>query len=146
MVSSAIRRHWVVESAHQVLDVAFEEDDYPWLTENPRLTVVLMILRRIAYTLLTIFRSVTQRSDERRSEAWKELFWRLYDAVLVATAFSACGDFTRQPEARRTSAKSPRSHRCDQQIRSLHRRPDLGPKTTDQDCSRLSRLATGRRL
>jgi hypothetical protein len=73
------------------LDVAFEEDDHPWVTENPRLTVVLMILRRIAYTLLSIFRSVTQRSDERRSEAWKELFRRLYDALLVATAATLFG-------------------------------------------------------
>jgi hypothetical protein len=73
------------------LDVAFEEDDHPWVQENPRLTVVLTILRRIAYTLLSIFRSVTQRSDERRSEAWKELFRRLYDAVLVATADSLAG-------------------------------------------------------
>jgi len=94
-----IRRHWAVENAHQVLDVAFEEDDHPWVTENPRLTVVLMILRRIAYTLLTIFRSVTQRSDERRSEAWKELFQRIYDAVLVASADTLAGLRRRRPSA-----------------------------------------------
>jgi hypothetical protein len=44
-----------------------------------------MILRSIAYTLLTIFRSITQRSDERRSEPWRELFQGVYDALLVAT-------------------------------------------------------------
>ncbi len=169
-----IRRHWAVENAHQVLDVAFEEDDHPWVTENPRLTVVLMILRRIPYTLLSIFRTVTQRSDERRSEAWKELFRRLYDALLVATAatlagirrrpsptdspptipatiatqgsrpylphitalVSGSGDFTRQPEERRTSAKPPWSRRSDQQIRILSRRPGLGRATTDRCCHR----------
>lgn len=80
-----IRRHWGVETAHQVLDVAFREDDRPWVTENPRLTVVLMILRRIGYTLLTLFRSVTQRSDSRRTEPWKVLFERIRDALLLAT-------------------------------------------------------------
>ena len=68
-----VRRHWGVETAHQVLDVAFEEDDRPIIVENPRATVVVATLRRIAYTLLTLFRSVTQRSDEQRSMPWKEL-------------------------------------------------------------------------
>jgi len=82
---TVIRRHWGVETAHQVLDVAFQEDDRPWVTDNPRLTVVLMILRRIGYTLLTLFRSVTQRSDSRRTEPWKVLFERIRDALLLAT-------------------------------------------------------------
>jgi hypothetical protein len=44
-----------------------------------------MILRRIAYTLLTLFRSVTQRSDSRRAEPWKVLFERIRDALSLAT-------------------------------------------------------------
>lgn len=82
---TVIRRHWGVETAHQVLDVSFEEDERPWVTENPRLTVVLMILRRIGYTVLTLFRSVTQRSDSRRTEPRKVLFERIRDALLLAT-------------------------------------------------------------
>jgi hypothetical protein len=38
------------------------------------------ILRRIAYTLLTLFRSVTQRSDERRSAPWKRLMLEVFTA------------------------------------------------------------------
>jgi len=33
----------------------------------------VVILRRVAYTLLTLFRSVTQRLEEKRSMPWKEL-------------------------------------------------------------------------
>lgn len=50
-----VRRHWGVETSHQILDVAFEEDDHPWIEQNPRATVVVMILRRIAYTLLALW-------------------------------------------------------------------------------------------
>ncbi|MCK6537619.1 MAG: hypothetical protein L6Q84_32000, partial [Polyangiaceae bacterium] len=35
------------------------EDDHPWIEQNPRATVVVMVLRRIAYTLLSLWRSVT---------------------------------------------------------------------------------------
>jgi protein tyrosine/serine phosphatase len=44
-----------------------------------------MILRRIGYTRLTLFRSVTQRSDSRRAEPWRVLFERMRDALLLAT-------------------------------------------------------------
>jgi predicted transposase YbfD/YdcC len=82
---TVIRRHWAVETVHQILDGAFAEDDHPWVLENPRLTVVVMILRRIGYTLLTIFRSTTQRSDHRRQQPWHCLLQRIRDAVLLAT-------------------------------------------------------------
>jgi hypothetical protein len=38
---------------------------------HPRAALVGAVLRRIAYTLLSLFRSVTQRSDERRNVPWK---------------------------------------------------------------------------
>jgi hypothetical protein len=80
-----IRRHWGVEIAHQALDVSFEEDDHPWLAANPRGALVVAILRRIAYTILTLFRSVTQRSDERRRIPWKDLMLDLFVAFLTTT-------------------------------------------------------------
>ena len=82
---TVIRRHWAVETVHQILDGAFAEDDRPWVLENPRLTVVVMILRRIGYTLLTIFRSITQRSDDRREQPWHCLLQNIRDAVMLAT-------------------------------------------------------------
>ena len=95
---TAIRRHWAVETVHQLLDGAFAEDDRPWVIENPRLTLVVMILRRIGYTLLTIFRSITQRSDDRRQEPWHYLLQRIRDAVLLATTSVLDGLRPRTPD------------------------------------------------
>jgi len=78
-----IRRHWGVETSHQILDGAFAEDDHPWILANPRGALVVAILRRIAYTLLTLFRSVTQRSDERRHVPWKLLLLDVFTAFLT---------------------------------------------------------------
>jgi hypothetical protein len=80
-----IRRHWGVESAHQILDVAFSEDAHPFIEHNPRGALVVAILRRIAYTILTLFRSVTQRSDQRRLVPWKDLMLDLSVAFLTTT-------------------------------------------------------------
>jgi hypothetical protein len=96
---TVIRRHWAVETTHQVLDVTFKEDDHPWVLHNPRLTATIMVLRRIGYSLLTIFRSVTQRSDHRRHEPWHVLLTRIRDALLLATATALVG------VRRRTSAR-----------------------------------------
>ena len=54
-----------------------------WISSNPRGALVVAILRRIAYTLLTLFRSVTQRSDERRSAPWKRLMLDVFTALLT---------------------------------------------------------------
>ena len=45
----------------------------PWIESNPRAAFVVSILRRIADSVLTLFRSVTQRSDERRNIPCKQL-------------------------------------------------------------------------
>ncbi len=79
-----VRMHWGVETAHQVLDVSFQEDDHPWVTSNPRTTLVIAVLRRVVYTLLSLFRSVTQRSSERRAIPWKRLLAAIF-LVLVRT-------------------------------------------------------------
>jgi hypothetical protein len=80
-----IRRHWGVETTHQILDTAFLEDDYPWIKANPRAAYALAVLRRIAYTMLTLFRGVTQRSEVRRAVPWKHL---LDDIRLVLATLS----------------------------------------------------------
>jgi hypothetical protein len=81
-----IRRHWRVETAHQILDTAFDEDAHPWIVACPRATVVVAILRRIAYTLLSLFRSVTQRSAEARAMPWKRLLRHVSNTLVSATA------------------------------------------------------------
>lgn len=86
-----IRRHWAVETTHQILDTAFKEDDKPWITSHPRGAAVLMMLRRIAYTLLTFFLNVTLRSDDSRAQPWKTLMRGIDIALLTARAEDLAG-------------------------------------------------------
>jgi hypothetical protein len=79
------RRHWGVETSHQILDTAFEQDDHPWIEACPRAALVVAILRRIAYTMLALFRSVTQRSDERRATPWIALMTDFFVALITTT-------------------------------------------------------------
>lgn len=69
-----IRRYWGVENGpHFTLDVALREDDHPWIEADPRGTLVLVLLRRIAYNLLTLFRGVTLRDELSRITPWKNV-------------------------------------------------------------------------
>jgi hypothetical protein len=43
------------------------------------------LLRRLAYNLLTLFRSVTQRSEDKRAEPWRDLVAAVYDALISTT-------------------------------------------------------------
>jgi predicted transposase YbfD/YdcC len=82
----AVRAHWGVENhCHNTWDTAFAEDDRPWIQTHPRGTVVVMVLRRIAYNLLTWFRSVTQRSEDNRRVPWKTLLRDVYVTVACTT-------------------------------------------------------------
>jgi hypothetical protein len=80
-----IRGHWGVETSHQILDTALLEDDHPWIESNPRAAYALVVLRRTAYTLLALFRSITQRSELRRAVPWKHL---LQDIFLTLVTLS----------------------------------------------------------
>ena len=81
-----VRLHWGVENnCHHTLDDAFEEDNRPWIKSDPRGMVVVALLRRVAYNLLTLFRSVTQRSEERRATPWRDLLRWFYNAIIAAT-------------------------------------------------------------
>jgi hypothetical protein len=81
----AARRHWGVETTHQILDVSFHEDDCPWIESNPRATAVVIVLRRIAYTLLALWRFVTLRADEQRTRPWRAILHEVSVALLTAT-------------------------------------------------------------
>jgi predicted transposase YbfD/YdcC len=86
-----VRRHWGVETSHQILDVAFEEDNHPWIEQNPRATVVVMVLRRIAYTLLALWRHVTLRGETQRTQTWREVMRGIELAVIKASAGELAG-------------------------------------------------------
>jgi hypothetical protein len=80
------RLRWGVENqGHHTLDVAFSEDRRPWITTDPTGMVAVLLLRRLAYNLLALFRAVTQRSDERRRTPWKDLMRWMYNALVGAT-------------------------------------------------------------
>jgi hypothetical protein len=80
-----IRSHWGVESNHHTLDTAFEEDDHPWIVADGQGLMNVLVLRRIAYTLLALFRSVTQRSDATRAMRWRDLLRWVGATLMVAT-------------------------------------------------------------
>ncbi len=127
-----VRSRWGVETNHQILDHAFEEDDpwkslaswragdHPWIEQNPRGMLVVAILRRIVYTLLALFRGVTQRSDERRGVPWRRLLEEVYLALLRVT-----------DELLRNAGRSPGGSARTSQARSM----PLVVGITDQGCS-----------
>lgn len=80
-----IRSHWGVESNHHTLDTAFAEDDRPWIEANGQGLLNVLVLRRIAYTLLALFRSVTQRSDDARAIRWGDLLRWVWATAVAAT-------------------------------------------------------------
>lgn len=80
-----VRNHWGVETTHQVLDTAFAEDERPWIVAHGRGLLNVLVLRRIAYTLLTLFKSVTQRSEEKRAMRWGQLMGWVRATLLAAT-------------------------------------------------------------
>jgi hypothetical protein len=85
-----VRNHWWVENGcHQIWDKIFREDERPWIQAGEgscQGTVVVMLLRRLGFNLLALFRSVTQRSDEKRQMPWKDLMRRVYNTLIAATA------------------------------------------------------------
>jgi hypothetical protein len=80
-----IRSHWGVENNnHHTLDTAFAEDERPWIEADANGMLAVLVLRRIAYTLLALFRSVTQRSDDQRAMRWRALLAWVRDALVAA--------------------------------------------------------------
>ena len=62
------RVHWSVENQnHHTLDTAFAEDTRPWIGADANGMLAVLLLRRIAYTSLALFRPVCLRSDASRA-------------------------------------------------------------------------------
>jgi len=87
-----VRSHWGVENQnHHTFDTAFVEDDRPWIETDENGMLAVLLLRRIAYTLLALFRSVTLRSDEGRATRWKALLQAVRDVLIAATEEQLAG-------------------------------------------------------
>lgn len=86
-----VRRHWVVENnCHNTWDKILLEDDHPWIVTDkkgngPRGAVVMMLLRRMAYNMLALFRSVTQRSEDKRQTPWKDVIRWVWITLVAST-------------------------------------------------------------
>ncbi len=79
-----VRSHWGVESSHHTLDTTFAEGDRPWIEADPQGMLAVLLLRRIAYTVLALFRAAS-RSDEGRAIRWRGLLTRVRDTLVAAT-------------------------------------------------------------
>lgn len=87
-----VRMHWGVENnCHNTWDTAFEEDDRTWITADPKGAMNVMLLRRLAYNMLTLFRSVTQRSEENRLTPWKDILRWVYNTLIAAREENIAG-------------------------------------------------------
>ena len=53
--------------------------------------LAVLLLRRIAYTLLALYRAVTLRSDEDRATRWKALLQSVRDVLIAATEEQLAG-------------------------------------------------------
>lgn len=80
-----VRMHWRIENdCHNTLDRLLVEDKRPWI-EAPAGMLAVLLLRRVIYNLLALFRGVTQRSDKKRKMPWKDL---MRDIFLTLLRFS----------------------------------------------------------
>lgn len=82
----AFRIHWGVEVSHHIFDRILQEDDKPWIKTDPKGMVAVLLLRRIAYNLVALYRCVTQRSDDRRQTPWTDLLRWFYNTLICAQA------------------------------------------------------------
>lgn len=97
-----VRSHWGVENNnHHTLDTAFAEDRRPWIEADEHGMLAVLILRRIAYTLLALYRAVTLRSDAGRATRWKALLQSVRDLLIAATEDQLAGLRQRQTAATR---------------------------------------------
>jgi hypothetical protein len=80
-----VRSHWGVEINHHTLDTVFVENERPWIVADGNGMLVTLVLRRIAYTLLALFRSVSLRSEMRGEIRWADLLRWVWSAIVAAT-------------------------------------------------------------
>ena len=77
------RGHWAVENnCHHTWDAVLKEDDRPWIVADSQGTLAVMLLRRIAYNILTLFRAVTLRSSANRLARWRDICRWFYNAII----------------------------------------------------------------
>jgi len=80
-----VRSHWAVENnCHNTWDTVFMEDEKPWVVSHPKAMVNVLLLRRLAYNMAALFRSVTQRGEENRLTPWRDILRWFYNTLIGA--------------------------------------------------------------
>jgi len=80
-----VRSHWGVEVTHNILDTSFQEDDRPFLTHSAQGMLVMLLLRRLAYNLLALWKGRTLKREDNRAAPWKTVFGWVERALEQAT-------------------------------------------------------------
>ena len=75
-------QRWGVETSHQYLDGTFLEDKHPWIEKDAKAALCLEILRRVIYTILSLYRSVTLKSGDKRQMPFCDLLRWIYDMMI----------------------------------------------------------------
>jgi hypothetical protein len=93
-----LKARWGVENnCHHTFDSVFAEDDRPWIQASPVGALNVILLRRIAYNLMALFRSRTLRGEFTRLTPWRTLIRWTYNALIAATDASIAGLRPRKP-------------------------------------------------
>lgn len=88
---------------HCTADKMMREDEHPWMEANPKGALVVALLRRIAYNLLTLLRAVTLRADASHGLPWKTLMRWVELALLKAGPHDVARLSPRTPAAASSS-------------------------------------------
>ena len=81
-----VRCYWAVENeGYHTMDAALCEDDRPWIMADPQGMVAVLLLRRLAYNILALYRGVTLRSEDNRLMPFKRLIRRIWTVLVAAT-------------------------------------------------------------
>jgi predicted transposase YbfD/YdcC len=98
-----VRNHWLVENqCHCVLDVSFQEDRHPW-SRDPHLKLIVALLRRLAFNLVSAFRGVHLRSEKNRAMPWKEVL-DLFRRAVEQAGEDILVNLKQKPETARIAA------------------------------------------
>jgi len=86
-----VRDHWAVENnCHHTFDAVLREDERPWIVADAQGALVLLMLRRLAYNILTLHRC-NYAAPAKRLPEWRHLQRRFYVALLTAAAEHVMG-------------------------------------------------------
>lgn len=81
-----LRARWGVENnCHHTFDTQFGEDDRTWFDASPIGALVVILLRRLAYTLLALFRAHTLCGEATRLAPWRDLIRWTCNALIAAS-------------------------------------------------------------